>query len=160
MDVLRSVLQAICGICRAAQCREQGRPQGRKDARGRLGGAHDAARGPHVRRGAGGVPLRGVCRPAIQQILLCRAYAGHEAGCMAALPRACLLLLRGMHAHHRPGQPAHRREEASEGGRGRSPARHAASLRRTMGLPCSLPGCATRATSPALRTRSGARPCT
>ena len=41
-------------------------------------------------------PMSGeVPEPAIQQILLCQADAGHEAGYMAALPCACLRLLRG-----------------------------------------------------------------
>ena len=69
-------------------------------------------------RGVEGPPVRRL--PALQPPALRRADVGHEAGYLAALPRARLLLLRRLHALRRARQPQGRRQAPPQGRRGRA----------------------------------------
>lgn len=91
-DVLRPLLQALPGVRGADPGGGPRRAQGGSHHGGRLGGTDDAARRPRHGRGVEGLPVRGL--PAPRPDVLRRADAGHEAGYMAAMPRARLRLFR------------------------------------------------------------------
>ena len=131
VDVLRQVLQALPPVHGVAQRGEPRRAQGGQEHGGRLVRAHDAARGPRDRRGQEGVPVRGL--PPVQPVQLRRADARHEAGYMAAVPRARLLLPGRRDAPHRPRQPEDRRHRPPQG-RGAGPERGLRGARRALRL--------------------------
>lgn len=153
VDVLRQVPQALPAVHGVALRGEPRRAQGGQEHGGRLVGAHDAARGPRDRRGQEGVPVRGL--PPVQPVQLRRADARHEAGYMAAVPRARLLLPGRRDALHRPRQPEDRRHRPPQG-RGAGPERGLRGARRALRLGRDPgEGQAAPATSRAPRTRYG-----
>ena len=88
-------------------------------------------RGPRDRRGQEGVPVRGL--PTVQPVQLRRADARHEAGYMAAVPRARVSFLGGATPLHRPRQPQDRRHRPPQG-RGAGPERGVRGARRPLRL--------------------------
>ena len=118
LHVLRPLLQALPRVHGEEASREPRRAQGRQDPGGRLGGADDVARRPRHGRGLQGLPVRGL--PALQPPVLRRAYAGHERGYMASLPRARVRLHGRLDAPHGARQPQDRREGPPARGRGRA----------------------------------------